>query len=115
MKRRIYNWILRLIRFIETLDKKDSVSRVIIDQLLRSGTSVGANYVEAVACGTKKGFAQMVEYALKSGNESKFWLAILRDTKRGNAQECQWLLKELIEITRIFGSSVRTMRTNRKT
>ncbi len=110
MKRRVYFWILKLIRFIETLPKSDPVCKVIIDQLLRSGTSIGANYVEAIACGTKKGFAQMVEYSLKSGNESKFWLALLRDSNKGSKAELKWLLDELIEITKIFGSSLSTMR-----
>lgn len=111
MKRRIYQWILRLIRFIELLPKEDAVCRVIIDQLLRSGTSVGANYVEAIGCGTKKGFAQYLEYALKSGNESKFWIALLRDTRRGDVKELRWLLDELVQITNIIGSSVSTLRS----
>lgn len=115
MKKRIYQWILRLIKFIESLPKDDAVCKVVVDQLLRSGTSVGANYVEAVACGTKKGFAQFVEYALKSGNESKFWLALLRDSNKGDKDERKWLLDEIIEITRILGSSLSTMRGKRKT
>jgi len=58
LKRRIYNWILRLIRFIETLPKNDSVCKIAIDQLIRSGTSMGANYVEAIAGSSKKRFHQ---------------------------------------------------------
>lgn len=56
----------------------------------------------------------MIEYALKSGNESKFWLAILRDTAKSDSAEIKWLLNELIEITRILGASLRTMRNKKK-
>jgi len=113
MKVRIYKWILRLIKFIDTLPKNDPVCRVTIDQLIRCGTSVGANYVEAIGSGTKKGFAQFVEYSLKSGNESKFWLALLRDSRSINKEEANILLKEIDELTKILGSSLGTMRNKK--
>jgi len=112
LKRRIYNWILRLVRFIDTLPKKDDLCRVARDQLIGSGTSLGANYVEAIAGSSKKDFANFLGHSLKSGNESKFWLALLRDTGKGGRKEIERLLKELIEITNILGSSLRTMRRN---
>lgn len=46
LKRRIYNWILRLIDFLDKLPK-DTITQRIVDQLFRSGASVGANYIEA--------------------------------------------------------------------
>lgn len=54
-KRRIYNWILRLVKFIDYLPKERSVD-IIANQLMRSGTSVGANYIEAQAASSKKDF-----------------------------------------------------------
>ena len=109
LKRRIYAWVLRLIRFLDTLPK-DGVTRRISDQLFRSGSSVGANYIEAQAGSSKKDFTNFLHHALKSANESKFWLAMLRDTGRGDRKEIEALLQEIIEISNILGSSLLTLK-----
>ena len=71
IKKRIYNWILKLIKFINSLPKNTS-SQIIAKQLLRSGTSIGANYIEAQAASSKKDFINFIHHSLKSANESKF-------------------------------------------
>ncbi len=108
LKRRIYKFILRLVKFTEKLPKNDNLCRVACNQLIRSGTSLGANYVEAIAGSSKKDFANFLSYSLKSANESKFWLALLRDTDKGDKTEINELLKELIELANILGSSIKT-------
>ena len=112
-KERLYRFILKLIEFIDKLDKKDGVCRVIGDQLLRSGTSILGSYIEAQASSSKREFINFFNYSLKSANESKAWVAILRDTGRCNREEANWLLKELGEISNIFGSSILTLRGNK--
>ncbi len=112
-KRRIYKFILRLIKFVETLPKNDILCRIAGNQLIRSGTSIGANYIEAIAGSSKKDFTNFLTYSLKSSNESKFWLSLLRDTGKGNRNEINELLKELIEIANILGSSVRTLKQSK--
>ncbi|MBU2036602.1 four helix bundle protein [Patescibacteria group bacterium] len=109
-KRRIYEFILRVIKFVETLPKSDDLCRIAKDQILRSATSIGANYVEAIAGSSKKDFTNFLSHSLKSANETKFWLALLRDTGKGNDNEIGGLLRELIEISNILGSSVKTLR-----
>ena len=99
-KKRIYVWILKLVAFLDKLPK-DTISQKITDQLFRSGGSIGANYIEAQASGSKKDFINFLHHLLKSGNESKFWLAVLRDTKRGDKNEIDFLLNELIEISKM--------------
>lgn len=108
-KRRLYTFTLRLVEFIDRLPN-NNVSRRIGDQLLRSGTSVIGNYVEAQAASSRKDFANFFTHSLKSANESKLWLAVLRDTKRAKADQTGWFLKELDEISRIFASSILTTR-----
>ena len=108
-KKRLYSWVLRLIKFIDKLPK-DSVSSVIGRQLLRSGTSILANYIEANSSSSKKDFINFFTHSLKSANESKVWLALLRDTGKGNKNEIKWLLNELIEITNILASSILTLK-----
>lgn len=112
LKRKIYNWILRLIKFLDGLPK-DTITRRIIDQLFRSGGSISANYVEAQASSSKKDFVNFLHYSLKSANESKFWLAVLRDTNRGKHNEINLLLDELIEIANILGASILTAKGKR--
>ena len=110
LKKRIYHWILRLIKFVETLPKNDDLCRVARNQLIRSGTSVGANYIEAIATSSRKDFVNFLSHSLKSSNESKFWLALLRDTGKGDGKEINLLLQEVLEIANIFGASIRTLR-----
>lgn len=109
LKKRIYNWVLKLIKFIDSLPKTSS-TQIITRQLLRSGSSVGANYIEAQAASSKKDFINFLQYSLKSANESKFWLAILMDSGKANEKEVKILLNELIEISNILGSSVLTVK-----
>ena len=82
-------------------------------QLLRSGTSILANYIEANSASSKKDFINFFTHSLKSANESKVWLALLRDTDKGDKKELEWLLKELTEISNILASSILTMKGKR--
>jgi four helix bundle protein len=111
-KKRLYNFTLKLIELIEKLPK-DNVSRRIGDQLLRSGTSIIANYIEGKAASSKKDFANFINISLKSSNESKLWLSLLKDTGKIDAEKTVWFLNELKEVSNIFGASLITMRNKR--
>ncbi len=108
-KKRLYDWVLRLIKFIDKLPK-DSVCLTMGKQLLRSGTSILANYIEANSASSKKDFINFFTHSLKSSNESKVWLCLLRDTSKGEKPELDWLLKELTEIANILASSILTLK-----
>jgi len=108
-KKRLYSFTLRLIEFLDKLPN-DNVSKRIGDQLLRSGTSIIGNYVEGQAASSKRDFSKYLNIALKSANESKLWIALLRDSKRTTREETQWFLDELEEVANIFGSSLLTLR-----
>lgn len=105
-KKRLYKFVLRLIKFIGTLNTKDPICRVITDQLTRSGTSILANYIEGQASSSKKEFTVYFERCLKSTNKSKVWVAVLRDSDKCDKTEANWLLSELEEFGKIFGSAV---------
>lgn len=108
-KKRLYAFTLKLIKFIDILPE-DNISRRLGDQLLRSGTSIIGNYIEGQAASSKRDYAKYFQISLKSANESKLWLALLRDTKRTAAKNVSWLLQELEELSNIFGSSLLTMK-----
>jgi four helix bundle protein len=78
-KRRVYKFALDVIGFVDRLPMEQT-SRIITDQLLRSTTSIGANVIEAQAASSRKDYTNFFAYALKSANECKFWLGLLRDS-----------------------------------
>jgi len=110
LKHRSYFYSLDIIRFLDKLDKKDFIVRVLAKQLIRSATSIGANVIEAQAGSIKKDFTNFFSYALKSANESKFWLGLLRDSQKTSKIEAEKLLKETQEISNILGASILTLR-----
>jgi four helix bundle protein len=111
-KKRIYSFVLKLIEFLDGLPK-DNVSKRLGDQLLRSGTSILGNYIEGQSASSKKDFTNYFNYSLKSANESKIWFALLRDSKRATSEQVDWFLKELNEMSKIFASSVLTLKGKR--
>ena len=105
LKVRCYKFSLDLIKFIDNLPNKKSCW-VISDQLLRSGLSVGANIVEAKSASSRLEFKRYFEISLKSANETKYWLGLLRDSKISNKENVDPLLAEVTEISNILGSSI---------
>lgn len=112
-KNRLYQWVLKLLQFIDKLPK-DSISRPLTDQLIRSGTGILANYAEAHSSSSKRDFAHYFRISLRSANESKVWLTLLKDMKRGDKETIENLLKELQEMAAILASSLITMREKKK-
>jgi|SRR3972149_5869968 len=110
LKARIYKWVLGLMRYINTLPK-DMATEILAKQLLRSGTSIGANYIEAQAGSSRKDFANFISHSLKSANESKFWLALLRDSQKKDVIIITELLNELTELSNMLGASLITLKT----
>ena len=108
-KERLYRFVLKLIKLIEKLPK-DRVCFILGDQLLRSGTSIISNYIEGQAASSKRDFIKYFEISLKSVNESKVWIALLKDTGKIKEDEAQWFLDELKEFGNIFASSILTLK-----
>lgn len=108
-KRRLYNFTLRLIALVDKV-AQENISRRLGDQLLRSGTSIIGNYVEAQSASSRRDFVNYFTTALKSANESKLWISLLRDSGRLTAQDADNLLDELNEISEILASSILTLK-----
>lgn len=111
-QRRTYRFALDIIGFVEALPK-GQVSHIIGDQLLRSATSVGANIVEAQAASSRKDYTNFFAYALKSANETKFWLSLLHDADKADQQAVAGLLQEADEIAKVLAASILTLRGRR--
>ncbi len=108
-KRRIYKFALEIIRFIDELPR-DKTRDILCNQLLRSATSIGANVIEAGSASSKKDYINFFTYALKSANETKFWLGLLRDSGKANKDITNKHLKETSEIANILASSILTLK-----
>jgi len=87
---------------------------VISDQLLRSATSIGANIVEAKASSSKRDFIKFYEIALKSANETEYWLGLLKDATQADKNKTNQLLVEVEEISKMLGSSLLTLKNKKK-
>lgn len=109
LKVRIYDFSLSIIKFVNNLPNKRAFWSI-GDQLLRSSTSIGANIIEAKASSSRKEFIRYYEIALKSANESKYWLNLLKDSCSNMESSCKELLLELDEICRMLNSSVLTLK-----
>lgn len=113
LKDRAYQYSIKIINFIDTLPT-DTSTAIIAKQLLRSATSIGANIIEAQASSSKKDFTNFFSYSLKSANESLYWLGLLRDAKRINNPQLDFLLKETQELAKILGASILTLKGKNK-
>ncbi len=113
LKKRTYIYALDIIKFLESLPK-DYISVTIGRQLLRSATSIGANIVEAQASSSKKDFANFYSHSLKSANESKFWLGLLKDSNKVSIDNIGPILTETNEIANILAASILTMKGKKR-
>lgn len=103
----------KIIALVDKFPNKRS-AWIIADQLMRAATSIGANIIEAQATSSKRDFINFLNHALKSGNETKFWLALTKDIAPEAIGEINALLKEVDELTKILGSSISTLRGKNK-
>ncbi len=81
---------------------KNIVTTPIINQLIRSGTSIGANYCEANGASSKKDFKNKIFICKKEAKETKYWLRLLAKTADESKNECRELWQEAQEFTLIF-------------
>jgi len=112
IKTRAYRYALRITQFVDNLQKGMS-TEIIARQLLKSATSIGANIIEAQAASSRRDFTNFLNYALKSANETRFWLGLLRDTKKSPAEVVGSLLEESKELANILAASILTLKGKR--
>lgn len=90
-----------IIDFARALEK-DIINRVFVSQLVRSATSVGANYMEANQASSKKDFRNKIYICTKESNEIKHWLRMIAMANKNKEKECRTLWKEAHELTLIL-------------
>jgi len=111
-----YNLEERTAKFGETIIefckilKQDAISKPIISQLVRSGTSVGANYMEANGASSKQDFRNKIFICKKEAQETKHWLRMLAGYFPERKEDIRKLWEECQELTMIFQKITSTLR-----
>jgi len=105
IKHRCYQFSKEVIQFISTANY-DRIYFSIFDQLLRSATSIGANVVEGKSGSSLKDFKNFYTIALKSSNETKYWLCLIRDTMDVEKDKIKDLINEADELSKIIASII---------
>jgi len=108
-KKRAYLFGLEIIYFIRSLPK-DIATQIIARQLIRSATSLRANIIEAQASSSRKDFKNFLNHALKSANETKFWLCLIKDSVKSKKEKTIKLLDEANQLSNILGKSIITLK-----
>ena len=107
---RIYSFIVEVIKLVNKLPRSES-NKVIISQILRSVTSMGANDQEADGTLTKKDFLHTYTIVRKEGKETNFWLSLTADTNPQMKAESKNLLLEGKELVAILSSIINKTRS----
>ena len=98
IKKKSYDFALRIIKIYQFLCKRNEF--VLSKQLLRSGTSIGANIVEAQEAISKKNFRSKMSIALKKAVETRYWLNLLKDSEYLSEIQIKDLVKILSKIVK---------------
>ena len=111
IQKKSYAFALSIISLykILTFEKKEFV---LSKQLLRSGTSIGANVEEALAASSKADFIHKINISAKENRESNYWLRLLKDSGYITEDIHKHLHSECLEMQRIFSSILLTSKTH---
>lgn len=90
-----------IILFLKDIPRSE-ITQPLIRQLVRSATSIGANYMEANQASSKKDFQNKIRLSQKEANETKHWLRMLAASLSNQKETCRKLWKEAHELTLIF-------------
>jgi four helix bundle protein len=110
LKERLLLFSVNILNFLKVLPKSKEYD-VLRNQLSKSATSIGANYMEAQSSSLKE-FVQKSRIALRESHETFYWLQIIDKLQLGNYEQRKFLLDEISQISKIFGAIV--SKTNKR-
>jgi len=108
-----YAFALRIVKLYRHLSEERK-EFVLSKQILRSGTSVGANVEEAIGGQSEKDFTAKMSIAYKETRETHYWLRLLRDSLILDNQQADSMLSDCEELLKLCGSIIKTMRSKEK-
>ena len=103
---------LRIIKLADKLYSIGGVARILSDQLVRSGTSVGANYRAACRAKSTKDFLNKLKICEEEADETIYWLELLMDSNSTSPGLLTDLCEEAKQITAMLTASIKTLKKN---
>ena len=113
IKQRTFEFAVRIVKLCRVLSK-DQVNRILATQVLKSGTSVGANIEEAQAAQSRADFVNKSAIALKEARETQYWLSLIAATDQKMAPRMTEIIEESREVRDILGAITSKARRNSK-
>lgn len=107
LRQRTRAFALRIVKLVAALPK-NRIGDVLGRQVLRSGTSIGANYREALRASSRKHFVSTLEIVLREADETLYWLELIRESQMLKPTRLDDIIKECSELVAIFVVTIRT-------
>ena len=102
---------LKIIKLVQDLESRNQY--ILAKQILRSGTSIGANIAESVYAASKADFVNKLSKAQKEANETKYWLELLYGSNLTTVNTYEELMKDVMNIIRLLAKSIITASDNK--
>lgn len=106
IRKRAFSFALRIIKLARFIDKNEPSARILARQILKSGTSIGANIEEGQAAESKADFIHKYNISLKEAREVLYWLRLIKESEIVKEDKISDLIKEASEITKIIGKII---------
>jgi four helix bundle protein len=110
LRQRTKDLALRVVRLVTALPR-NRVGEVLGRQVLKSGTSIGANYREALRASSKKHFLSTIKIVVREADETLYWLELLAESNTVKPSRLSDLIQECGELRAIFAKTARSART----
>jgi len=108
IQKKSYEYAIRIVNLFKYL-KEEKKEFVLAKQLLRSGTSIGANIEESIGAASRTDFNHKMRLAYKEARETHYWIRILKDTDYINSKQSESLLNDIEEILKIIASILKNL------
>ena len=112
IKAKSFDFAVRIIKLYKYFRKSEAPFDPILKQLLRSGTSIGANVHEAQGAITKKDFINKLQISLKEAHESEYWINLLFKIDILNSEQFQSLENDCKELIKLLTSILKSLKSN---
>ena len=113
LREKSYDFAIRIIKLAKFL-REEKQEYILSKQIIRCGTSIGANIEEASGAQSDNDFIAKLHISLKESKETHYWLRLLRDTKYITKEQAQSLLGDINEIITIITKSLKTIKSNKE-
>ena len=110
LKEKSYQFAIRIVKLYQFL-KDEKKEFTLSKQILRSGTSIGANVEEAIGAQSQKDFYMKLNISYKETRETHYWLRILHDTNYIDDKQFQSIINDCDELLKITGTIIKTMKS----